>query len=135
MRNVAISLNYKLNEYGLFNNITKKYIKCNTEEEIFNKLNMKYLNPNERNIPSILVYDSNGRKVDRKDFLTGWCGRDYDYLELQYLMVNRDYTFTSIDTAYTYTMNPETDKVIDTIKSEISRKDFFINSDGKVINK
>lgn len=51
MRNTAKLLGYKLNEYGLYkinkNNI-KKLIKVKSEKDIFNKLGMEYLEPNER---------------------------------------------------------------------------------------
>ena len=46
MRNIAIELGYKLSEYGLFKN--NKLIKTNSEKEIFNKLNMKYVKPENR---------------------------------------------------------------------------------------
>ena len=48
MRNIAISLNYTLNEYGLFD-ANKKMFKVNSEKEIFHKLNMNYLTPDKRN--------------------------------------------------------------------------------------
>ena len=47
MRNIAISLNYTLNEYGLYHD--KKIIHVNSEKEIFDKLNMHYLTPDKRN--------------------------------------------------------------------------------------
>lgn len=46
MRAKAKSLGLKLNEYGLFNG--DKLIECKNEKEIYEKLNMKYLEPNER---------------------------------------------------------------------------------------
>jgi DNA polymerase/3'-5' exonuclease PolX len=48
MRQVAISMGYKLNEYGLFNTKTQKFIKVNSEKDIFDKLKLEYINPNER---------------------------------------------------------------------------------------
>jgi DNA polymerase/3'-5' exonuclease PolX len=49
MRIEAIKLGLKLNEYGLFNN-SGESIPCKNEKEIFQKLNMNYLKPCERNI-------------------------------------------------------------------------------------
>lgn len=54
MRNTAISMGYKLSEYGLYkmdskNKIPKK-INVNSEEEIFNILNIPYLKPIERDL-------------------------------------------------------------------------------------
>jgi DNA polymerase/3'-5' exonuclease PolX len=48
MRLKAKSLNLKLNEYGLYKN--SKQIDIMDEQDIFKKLNMKYLEPDERNI-------------------------------------------------------------------------------------
>jgi len=47
MRKKAISLGYLLNEYGLFKD--RKQIKIKSEEDIFNKLKMKYVEPSDRN--------------------------------------------------------------------------------------
>ena len=47
MRNKAKKLGYKLNEYGLFKGTKNIYVE--SEEEIFNLLGMKYLEPQERN--------------------------------------------------------------------------------------
>jgi DNA polymerase/3'-5' exonuclease PolX len=47
MRNKAKKLGYKLNEYGLFKGNKNIYVE--SEEEIFNLLGMKYLEPQERN--------------------------------------------------------------------------------------
>uniref|UniRef100_A0A6C0H0B3 DNA-directed DNA polymerase n=1 Tax=viral metagenome TaxID=1070528 RepID=A0A6C0H0B3_9ZZZZ len=47
MRNKAKKLGYKLNEYGIFKG--SKNILVESEEEIFNLLEIKYLEPQERN--------------------------------------------------------------------------------------
>jgi DNA polymerase/3'-5' exonuclease PolX len=47
MRNNAKKLGYKLNEYGIYKG--KKQIYVESEEEIFDLLGMKYLEPQERN--------------------------------------------------------------------------------------
>jgi len=47
LRNKAKKLGYKLNEYGLYKNNQNIYVE--SEEEIFNILDMKYLEPQERN--------------------------------------------------------------------------------------
>jgi DNA polymerase/3'-5' exonuclease PolX len=47
MRNKAKKLGYKLNEYGIFKG--SKNILVESEEEIFNMLEIKYLEPQERN--------------------------------------------------------------------------------------
>lgn len=45
MRQIAINLNYTLNEYGLFNNKTKKSIKIKSEKDVFDFLGLEYLEP------------------------------------------------------------------------------------------
>jgi len=47
MRNIAKEKGYKLSEYGLFNNMGEM-MKVNSEQDIFKKLDMKYLPPNLR---------------------------------------------------------------------------------------
>ena len=49
MRKIAKKLGYKLSEYGLFDK-NNEIIYIHSELDLFNKLNMKYLNPNERSI-------------------------------------------------------------------------------------
>ena len=46
IRKKAKLLGYKLNEYGLYNN--NKLIKIKSESDLFKKLNINYLEPNER---------------------------------------------------------------------------------------
>lgn len=52
MRLIAIKLGYKLNEYGLFKikNDKAYRIKITSEKTIFDKLNMEYLDPENRNV-------------------------------------------------------------------------------------
>jgi DNA polymerase/3'-5' exonuclease PolX len=47
IRKKAKLLGYKLNEYGLYNN-NNKLIKIKSESDLFKKLNIDYLEPNER---------------------------------------------------------------------------------------
>lgn len=48
MRSLAIKKGYKLNEYGLFNKKTEKFIVGQNEEEIYNKLGLEYIEPELR---------------------------------------------------------------------------------------
>lgn len=48
LRRIAIKKGYMLNEYGLFDRKTKKLIAGETEEEIYNKLGLKYIPPEKR---------------------------------------------------------------------------------------
>jgi DNA polymerase (family 10) len=48
MRSLAIKKGFKLNEYGLFDKETETYIVGKTEEEIYNKLDLDYIEPELR---------------------------------------------------------------------------------------
>lgn len=48
MRSIAIKKGYKLNEYGLFNKKTEKFVVGENEEEIYNKLGLEYIEPELR---------------------------------------------------------------------------------------
>lgn len=48
MRGVALSMGYTLNEYRLLNDKTGKPINVESEKDIFDKLNMEYLQPKDR---------------------------------------------------------------------------------------
>jgi len=50
MRKRAKELGYKLNEYGLYDEQTNKSKVLYTEEQLFDELEMNYLDPEERNI-------------------------------------------------------------------------------------
>jgi len=48
LRGLAIKKGYKLNEYGLFDKITEKFITGETEEEIYKKIGFLYIEPELR---------------------------------------------------------------------------------------
>ncbi len=48
MRSIAIKNGYKLNEYGLFEKDTEKYVSGESEEDIYNLLGLKYIEPELR---------------------------------------------------------------------------------------
>lgn len=50
MRYIAMTKNYTLNEYSMFDNFTKKKFIVNSEKEIFDILDCKYLQPYERDL-------------------------------------------------------------------------------------
>lgn len=47
-RQIAIKKGYKLNEYGLFNSKTERYVCGRTEEEVYKKLGLRYIEPELR---------------------------------------------------------------------------------------
>ena len=70
MRSIAINNNFKLNEYGIFDKKTNRYIGGKTEKEVYNKLKLNYIEPELRenrgeielslknNLPNIIEYNS-----------------------------------------------------------------------------
>jgi len=48
MRSIAIKKGFKLNEYGLFDKETEKYVVGKNEEEIYSKLGLDYIEPEMR---------------------------------------------------------------------------------------
>jgi len=68
MRSLAIKKGYKLNEYGLFEKDTEKYIVGKTEEEVYSKLGLDFIIPElrenrgeveaaEKKLPKLVGYD------------------------------------------------------------------------------
>jgi len=68
MRSIAIKKGYKLNEYGLFKKDTEKYVVGKKEKEIYEKLGLKYIEPElrenrgeiekakKKNLPKLVSY-------------------------------------------------------------------------------
>jgi len=50
LREIAIRKGYKLNEYGLFDRKTNKRVAGKTEQEIYKKLGLKYIEPEKREL-------------------------------------------------------------------------------------
>lgn len=84
-------------------------------------------------IPSVKVYDLGGRLTGGMDFMTNYCGGDFEYYGVQFFRINSDYSFSSIDTSYYLQMDTVDYHVIDTTKIEIATKEFTINSKGEVV--
>jgi DNA polymerase (family 10) len=61
MRSIAIKKGFKLNEYGLFDKETDKYIVGKNEEEIYKKLGLAYIEPELRENRSEIGVASNNK--------------------------------------------------------------------------
>jgi hypothetical protein len=88
-------------------------------------------------IPAVVVFDLNGNKVDEETFMTQWCGLDLanDFAGLQYFRINNDLTLNETDTIYTFARDRASKEIRDTVKSEIETRDFYINSEGKIVER
>jgi hypothetical protein len=88
--------------------------------------------PADMIIPSVVIYDINGVKIDEKTFMGDWCDRDIDYLGLQYFIIDKNYLLMEIDTGYSFKMDSLNSQIIDTTDIEISKQIFFVNDQGKI---
>jgi len=86
-------------------------------------------------IPSLVVYDTYGKILDDKNFMTGYCGGELDFSNSQYFEINEDLTIHSTDTIYNFKLDSITHEIIDTIKLEVSKKEYQINSNGQIVEK
>lgn len=83
-------------------------------------------------IPSVVVYDKTGKITSEEKFLTAWCGRDVDYVGLQYLTITSEKSIVETDTSYSLEIDSLASKILDTTKTEVSRKNFFVDNDGRI---
>ena len=51
-------------------------------------------------IPSVKVYDLEGKLTGQMNFMTGYCGGDFEYYASQFFRVRSGLSFSSIDTSY-----------------------------------
>jgi hypothetical protein len=84
-------------------------------------------------VPSVKVYDLEGKKIGEMDFMTGYCGGDFEYYGQQFFRITPDLSFNWIDTSYYLKMDTVDYQVIDTTKIEITRKQFSVNEKGQVV--
>jgi hypothetical protein len=85
--------------------------------------------------PSVKVYDLEGKLIGQMDFMTSYCGGDFEYYGSQFFRITSDISFNSIDTSYYLEMDTVEYRVIDTTKIEIAKKEFIINSKGEFVEK
>lgn len=73
LRQIAKKRNWKLNEYGLYNNVNNERIAGETEEEIYNALGLEYIEPELRENRGEIEAARNGRlpKLVRGDQIKG----------------------------------------------------------------
>jgi DNA polymerase/3'-5' exonuclease PolX len=50
MRKKALSLNMSINEYGIIDNTNNSVLSVYSEKELFDKINMEFIEPINRNI-------------------------------------------------------------------------------------
>ncbi len=73
LRNIAIKKGYKLSEYGLFNKKTDVFVAGKTEEEVYNKLGLQYVEPEMRENKGEIELAAKGKlpKLVRQDDIKG----------------------------------------------------------------
>ncbi len=83
--------------------------------------------------PTVRVYDRHGVLIEEKNFMTNYCGRDVDYATSQYLKIDADMSFNSIDTVFYFEMDTIEYTIADTSRLEITYTQFKLDSAGKFI--
>ena len=91
--------------------------------------------PADQLVPSVKVYDPNGRLSDEMNFMTNLCGEDFEFLNRSQFIISKDLTFQTFDTAYYFKLDTASLEIIDTISTEITIKAFCIDGSGKLIEK
>jgi hypothetical protein len=87
-------------------------------------------------IASVIVYDrSSGKKTSDRNFMTGYCGRDFDFESIQHFYITEDLLFNSVDTVYSYAMDSVSQEIVDTLKVEINQKAYYIDAHGRIEEK
>lgn len=67
------------------------------------------------------------------NFMTGYCGGDFEYYGRQFFSITPDLLFNWIDTTYYLKMDTIDYHVTDTTKIEIKKKQFSVNEKGEVV--
>jgi hypothetical protein len=84
-------------------------------------------------VPVVRVYDLNGKQLSEQGFMTGWCGRDVDFLGKQYFTIGTDMTLSDIDSSYSFEMDSTYVTILDTHKIEVRRIQYRVNEDGLIV--
>jgi len=91
--------------------------------------------PGDMMIPTIVIYDLNGKIIDEKHFMTKFCGREYDSSYVQYLVIYENLNIREIESVFYLEIDSLTNEITDTINLELSETDYLINKNGKIIEK
>jgi hypothetical protein len=81
--------------------------------------------------PSVRVYDRQGALIEEKNFMVNYCGHDVDYATSQYLKIDTDMSFISIDTVFYFEMDTIDYTIADTSRLEITYTQFRLDTAGK----
>lgn len=85
-------------------------------------------------IPSIVIYDVTGRRIDQRNFMTGWCGSEPHEESRLYFQISESLMLTEIDTTFEFQVDDSV-KRIGVSKQETLREDFVVNRSGKIVHK
>ncbi len=84
-------------------------------------------------VPSIKIFDMEGKIVNEQNFMTSYCGGDEDFYSSQFFAINGDLTITTSDTVFNLIRDTITYKAIDTTSIEITVQNFRISHDGVIV--
>lgn len=89
--------------------------------------------PADMIIPSLKVFDSNGKLTGDMTFMTSYCGGEPGYYGRQFFRINPDLTLSQIDTSYHMTVDSVDYHTLDTTKIEIVKKEYKVNNKGEIV--
>lgn len=130
----------KGSSFGLSNTEISKY---GTEtSEVYGKIAVKekytaiiYLYPADVVLPIILTTDKNGNQISKLDLYENYCNESETSFETSTFIIDKDLSIQLTDTLTTFDRDDK-DEIIDSTKNTtIAKKQFFINEDGKIIEK
>jgi hypothetical protein len=89
--------------------------------------------PADMLIPSLKVYNLNGKLTGDMTFMTSYCGGEPGYYGKQFFRITSALSLIQIDSTYHLTIDSVDYHTIDTTKVEITRKDYKINDKGQIV--
>lgn len=92
-----------------------------------------YLYPADVVLPIIQTTDKKGNKISRLDLYENYCNESETSLETSAFIINEDLSIQLTDTLTTFDRNENDDIIESTKKTTVSRKQFRINENGKII--
>lgn len=84
-------------------------------------------------VPSLKVYDANGKLTGDMTFMTSYCGGEPGYYGTQFFRIASDLKMSQIDTSYYMAFDTVSYQTLDTTKIEITKKEYKINNKGKIV--
>lgn len=89
--------------------------------------------PADMIIPSLKVYDLKGNLTGDMTFMTDYCGGEPGFYSRQFFRIDKNLSFSQIDTLYETTFDSLTYHTLDTVDIKITTKNFRVNNKGEIV--